>query len=356
MSTKLKVTIVVVLLSTVASLAIWDQQMFESRRSITRTAPGPRVEEDQQQEQQSQSSQEKEPVEEQNKASSLPTSDIQAFDSNSEEPEDSSAEDETRDRDAQVSEEDPSSPKTEETKQTEETEEEEEGMNPFQEVGRITHSGETDEDIQGPIAPIDSENISEEDNREKQPSNETQEDRLETSISRDDTEKEQKKEQKKEQNSEEQSEKEKQEVRSEPDQEWPKTYTIQKNDSLWKVSKSFYGTGTHWKRIYSANKDVLPNSTTLPVDRELRIPAPPEREQTASEDGSEQQPPFQVDNPDRWYKFKKGDRLWDVAKKQLGSGTRYNEILKLNKERIEDPEHIRSGTWLLLPETNQASR
>lgn len=35
------------------------------------------------------------------------------------------------------------------------------------------------------------------------------------------------------------------------------TYTVKKGDSLWKISRKFYGTGTKWKSIYEANKTVI---------------------------------------------------------------------------------------------------
>lgn len=35
------------------------------------------------------------------------------------------------------------------------------------------------------------------------------------------------------------------------------TYTIKKGDTLWAISKNFYGDGTKWKTIYEANKDII---------------------------------------------------------------------------------------------------
>ena len=37
----------------------------------------------------------------------------------------------------------------------------------------------------------------------------------------------------------------------------PKTYTVKKGDSLWKISKKFYGKGSSWTRIYNANKSII---------------------------------------------------------------------------------------------------
>lgn len=45
----------------------------------------------------------------------------------------------------------------------------------------------------------------------------------------------------------------------------------------------------------------------------------------------------------------KGDCLWNIALKQLGSGTRYIEIYNLNKDIIRNPSMIRIGQELILP-------
>ena len=35
------------------------------------------------------------------------------------------------------------------------------------------------------------------------------------------------------------------------------TYTIKKGDTLWSIAKKFYGSGSKWKTIYDANKDII---------------------------------------------------------------------------------------------------
>lgn len=36
-----------------------------------------------------------------------------------------------------------------------------------------------------------------------------------------------------------------------------KTHTIKAGDTLWGISKKYYGTGTKWQTIYKANKDII---------------------------------------------------------------------------------------------------
>ena len=46
---------------------------------------------------------------------------------------------------------------------------------------------------------------------------------------------------------------------------------------------------------------------------------------------------------------KSGDCLWNIAKKYLGDGSRYNEIYNLNKDKITNPNLIYAGQVLTLP-------
>ena len=49
------------------------------------------------------------------------------------------------------------------------------------------------------------------------------------------------------------------------------------------------------------------------------------------------------------YTVKSGDCLWNIAKKYLGDGSRYNEIYELNKDKITNPNLIYPGQVLTLP-------
>ena len=53
-----------------------------------------------------------------------------------------------------------------------------------------------------------------------------------------------------------------------------KIYIVQKNDTLWKISKKLYEDGGKWKKIQAANKDVLKGSDKVLPGMTLRIPLP----------------------------------------------------------------------------------
>ena len=53
-----------------------------------------------------------------------------------------------------------------------------------------------------------------------------------------------------------------------------KAYVVQKNDTLWSISKKLYQDGTKWKKIRDANADVLKDSNRVFPGMTLRIPLP----------------------------------------------------------------------------------
>ena len=57
-----------------------------------------------------------------------------------------------------------------------------------------------------------------------------------------------------------------------PESNSSKTYTIQKGDTLWAISKKFYGDGTMYNKIYEANKDRINNPNTIYVGQVINIP------------------------------------------------------------------------------------
>ena len=63
---------------------------------------------------------------------------------------------------------------------------------------------------------------------------------------------------------------------SQPQLETPTSYekyTVQKGDTLQKISMHFYGTSKRWKKIFNANKDLLKTPNKVRVGQVLNIPA-----------------------------------------------------------------------------------
>lgn len=56
----------------------------------------------------------------------------------------------------------------------------------------------------------------------------------------------------------------------------PKDYVVQKGDSLYAISRKFYGDSSHIDRIYQANRDVMRSKNSLRVGQTLKIPPLPQ--------------------------------------------------------------------------------
>ena len=55
------------------------------------------------------------------------------------------------------------------------------------------------------------------------------------------------------------------------------TYTVKKNDSLWKISKRYYGRGDKWPTIYRANRSKIKNPNVIRKGQKLVIPLKPDK-------------------------------------------------------------------------------
>lgn len=51
----------------------------------------------------------------------------------------------------------------------------------------------------------------------------------------------------------------------------------------------------------------------------------------------------------RDYTIQKGDNLWKIAEKELGSGHRWKYLYELNKDRIKDPNKLKAGQKIIIP-------
>jgi len=53
----------------------------------------------------------------------------------------------------------------------------------------------------------------------------------------------------------------------------PRTYTVQKGDTLFSLARRFYGNQARWKDIYNANRDTIRDPNTLKVGQVLKLPS-----------------------------------------------------------------------------------
>lgn len=101
-------------------------------------------------------------------------------------------------------------------------------------------------------------------------------------------------------------------------------YTVKAGDTLKSIAKKFYGRSSKWKKIYDANKDLIPASKKLKKGMTLQIPA-------------------------LNYTVKKGDDIKSIAKKYFGARSKWNMIYQVNKDVIPASKKLTAGTKLVLP-------
>ena len=112
------------------------------------------------------------------------------------------------------------------------------------------------------------------------------------------------------------------------------TYTVKTGDSLWDIAKNHLGDGTKWTEIYKLNQNVLgTNPDMIMPGTNLQLPGGADH--IASASGS--------------YTVKAGDNLWDIAKEQLGDGSKWNELYANNHDLIgQNPGVIHPGQELAI--------
>lgn len=81
----------------------------------------------------------------------------------------------------------------------------------------------------------------------------------------------------------------------------------------------------------------------------VKITPPPTPSQPATATVQEPPRPTTTAPKNATYTVKKGDCLWNIAKKQLGDGSRWKEIYELNKDKIKNPNLIYSNQVLTMP-------
>jgi nucleoid-associated protein YgaU len=98
-----------------------------------------------------------------------------------------------------------------------------------------------------------------------------------------------------------------------------KTHTVANGELLGDIALKYYKSSKQWRKIAEANPGIDPKN--LKVGQKLVIPGLPAKTSAA---------PLVAGAGERTYTIKSGDTLYLVAKKELGSASRWKEIEKLN--------------------------
>jgi nucleoid-associated protein YgaU len=149
----------------------------------------------------------------------------------------------------------------------------------------------------------------------------------------------------------------------------PKNYVVCEGDSLAVIAKKFYGSDKGNKRvnitrIFEANRRFLKSPDEIYVGQKLKIPpltASASKSKIERVFGSKMFKSIKSIGRKRFstdagrtkrsgqYVVRQDDSLWRIAAEQLGNGSRYGEIARLNADILEDEDNLPVGMRLKLP-------
>lgn len=133
-----------------------------------------------------------------------------------------------------------------------------------------------------------------------------------------------------------------------------KSHTVVSGDSAFKIARQYLGDGKYWKKIIEANPKAFAADGQVKVGSKVVIPAfePPSSNIKSMPPVEPKPSPTRLaakPAPRKPYTIRKGDTLHSIAKRELGSARRADEIMKLNKSLIKDPEALVVGVAIVLP-------
>jgi nucleoid-associated protein YgaU len=154
------------------------------------------------------------------------------------------------------------------------------------------------------------------------------------------------------------------------DAQKPEVYVVCEGDNLAEIAQKFYGPEQGNKRanvmrIFTANRSQMRSPDEIRVGQKLIIP--PLNSSSDNESDSQgvlSQGLFEkvesigrkhlsalghTEDNTQWYIVQQGDSLWKIAASQLGDGSRYKEIVKLNAGILNNEDDIAVGMRLKMP-------
>ena len=131
-----------------------------------------------------------------------------------------------------------------------------------------------------------------------------------------------------------------------------RVHIVRRGETLWSIAERYYGTGFVHEDLLAYNrsrvrtvKDISPGLNLLIPDRSELGLAPRTH---ASNTQSKIAPPAAKMAP-RSYTVRKGDTLSEISQKLLGTSKRWEEILALNDDKLDEATDIAIGMTLKIP-------
>lgn len=133
--------------------------------------------------------------------------------------------------------------------------------------------------------------------------------------------------------------------------------TVRTDDNYWKISRRAYGTARYFSSLALYNQHRIPDPRKLRPGMKVLIPSPEVLQKRYPEFFEDTQkkkslPTGFFVQADGTPAYRVGERetLSEISQQHLGRASRWIQIYRLNQQSLADPNRLKPGTVLLLPE------
>jgi len=135
-----------------------------------------------------------------------------------------------------------------------------------------------------------------------------------------------------------------------------RTHIVRKGETLWAIAEQYYGTGFVHEDLLKYNasrirtaKGISPGLVLLVPDRSDLGRTPRKTSRSTPTYSQPKTARKTATVAMRTYTVKKGDTLSEISQAELGTSKRWEEILGLNRSKLDEATDIRIGMKIKLP-------
>lgn len=148
-----------------------------------------------------------------------------------------------------------------------------------------------------------------------------------------------------------------------------KFHPVKEGETLYKIALAEYGDGSVWQALADFNKSAVPDPARMRNGTTIRIPpievlkpgakamakSTPRVEESAGALERVDKPGTKPTEPGAGtavatsYTIQKGDTIFSIASRKLGSKGKWKELAELNRDVVKDPDSLVPGTVIKLP-------
>ncbi len=130
----------------------------------------------------------------------------------------------------------------------------------------------------------------------------------------------------------------------------PVFHVVKEDENLWLIAQRYLGNGRHWKKIKDANPRVV--SAENQVNAGVRLKIPNKADHPDFVPVTQRQTPTAPKKPVPRFTFvtvQPGETLTSIATRVLNDPKSWRLIYEANRDRLSNPDHLRSGRRLKVP-------